>query len=79
MRPLHCEHCGKKFYQDWDAWELHHKLEHGQLPQMKCKNCDAVMDGITEFDRHLEFQHGKKLASLFLALKETKRKFGGML
>ena len=79
MRDLDCEHCGKKFYRDWDAWELHCKLAHGELPQMKCKNCGDVMNGITEFDRHLEFQHGKKLASLFLGLKEAKRKFGERL
>jgi len=78
MNDLICKHCQKNFQYHFEEWELHLKMAHGRIPVMRCKECDLKCIGIDDFDRHQEFEHGRKLVSLCLALKEAKRKYGEM-
>lgn len=74
MKDLICKHCQKNFKHYFEEWHEHLKKVHGIIPKMQCKTCDLVCIGIEEFDRHQEFDHGKKLTSLCLAFKDYKRK-----
>lgn len=78
MNDLICKHCSKNFQHHFEEWELHLKLAHGRVPIMVCKDCQLKCVGIDEFDRHQEFEHGRKLVSLCLALKQAKRQYGEM-
>ena len=78
MNDLICKHCSKNFQHHFEEWELHLKLAHGRVPIMICKDCQLKCVGIDEFDRHQEFEHGRKLVSLCLALKQAKRQYGEM-
>ena len=79
MNDLICKHCQKNFQYHFEEWELHLKMAHGRVPIMVCKECELKCIGVDDFDRHQEFEHGRKLVSLCLALKEAKRKYGEML
>jgi hypothetical protein len=78
MNDLICKHCSKNFKYNFEEWELHLKMEHGRIPVLVCKECQLKCVGIDDFDRHQEFDHGRKLASLCLALKQAKRQYGEM-
>ena len=78
MNDLICKHCSKNFQHHFEEWELHLKLAHGRVPIMVCKDCQLKCVGIDEFDRHQEFEHGRKLVSLCLSLKQAKRQYGEM-
>ena len=79
MKDLICKHCQKNFKYNFEEWELHLKLAHGRIPVLVCKECQLKCVGIEEFDKHQEFDHGRKLASLCLALKQAKRDYGELL
>ena len=73
MRDLICEHCEKNFHHYFEEWELHMQMAHNKRPVMQCRECDAVLVGLDEFDRHQEFEHRRMITSLSLLFKEAKR------
>ena len=74
MIPLICKHCEKDFGYSFENWELHMQMAHDETPTMQCNNCNAVLIGLTEFDRHQEYEHGKMMSSITLGLKLCSRK-----
>ena len=79
MIPLICKHCEKDFGHSFENWELHLLAAHNKRPIMQCKQCDVKLVGVEEFDRHQEFEHGRKMLSISLGLKFYSRKYGEML
>jgi len=78
MRDIICQHCQKNFHHYFEEWELHLQMAHNKTPPMQCKECDAVLIGLGEFDRHQEFEHGRKMSSIFLGVKLYARKYAEM-
>ena len=78
MKDLICKHCEKNFQHYFEEWELHLKMAHNKRPIMQCKECNAKLVGLEEFDRHQEFEHGRMMSSITLGLKEMNRKYGEM-
>ena len=73
MKDIICKHCQKNFHHYFEEWELHMQMAHNETPTMQCNNCNAVLIGLGEFDRHQESEHGKKMTSLSLLFKVAKR------
>ena len=78
MKDLICKHCEKNFHHYFEEWELHLQMAHNKRPIMQCKECNAKLVGLEEFDRHQEFEHGRMMSSITLGLKEMNRKYGEM-
>ena len=78
MIPLICKYCEKDFGHSFEDWELHLQTAHNKRPIMQCKECEVKLVGIEEFDRHQEFEHGRKMLSISLGLKFYSRKYAEM-
>ncbi len=53
--------------------ERHMKAVHNSNLWLRCKICNEKITGVDEFDKHLEFTHGKPIWSAHLGIKEARR------
>ena len=74
---LKCKIC-KFATLDFEVLERHMINLHNKPLTSNCKICNEAIDGLDEFDKHLQYTHGTNHWDLNLASKDVKRKLKDM-